>query len=247
MKRMIVLGLFIGTLSMYTQGVAPVKGGLKNPKLQSILSSQAIIPSEELFYLKYPRHSIDEWNINLVKKLQKPSKYQISAWLFPLLGKEVFNYNLRLVSIQRKTDTYTAFTILRIIEKGADINLKEMILGEQYLITVDQNGKYLSGKKILDNFRTDDRDEENVENNFDKEIGAYIMYNDISTSFTKDTIEIKESMALKKDYFSKAKETYNKKSFITKYLISKNGIIQKISGRSPVVPSRHTGYKTVEK
>ncbi|MDD2797394.1 MAG: hypothetical protein PHV20_02250 [Bacteroidales bacterium] len=231
MKRMIILGLLVGALSMYTQGVIPVKGGLKNPKLQSILSSQAIIPSEELFYLKYPRHTFDEWNVNLVKKLRKPSKSQISAWLFPLLGKGVFNFNLRLVSIQKETDTYTAFTILRIIEIGADINLKEIILGEQYLITVDQNGKYISGKKIFDNFRTDDRDEENIENNYDKEIESYIMYDDISTSFTKDTIEIKESMALKKDYFSKAKETYSKKSFTTKYLISKNGIIQKISGR----------------
>ncbi|MEI7677316.1 MAG: hypothetical protein WCJ03_11095 [Bacteroidales bacterium] len=236
MKRMIILGLLVGAL-MYTQGVTPVKGGLKNCKLQNILSSKAIIPSEELYYLKYPRHSFDEWNVNLVKKLRKPSKSQISAWLFPFLGKEVFNFNLRLVSIQKKTNTYTAFTILRIIEIGSDINLKEIILGEQYLITVDQNGKYISSKKIFDNFRTDDRDEENVENNYDKEIESYIMYDDISTSFIKDTIEIKESMALKKDYFSKAKETYSKKSFATKYLISKNGIIQMISGRFPVAPN----------
>ena len=234
MKRIILLGLLVGALSVYTEGVTPVKGGVKNLKSQSILSSQAIIPSEELFYLKYPRHSIDERNVNLVKKLRKPSRSQISAWLFPLLGKGVFNFNLRLVSIQKKTDIYTAFTILRIIEIGADINLNEIILGEQYLITVDQSGKYISGKKIFDNFRTDDRDEENVENNYDKEIESYIMYDDISTSFINDTINIKESMALKKDYFSKVKETYSNKSFITKYLISKNGIIQKISGRFPV-------------
>lgn len=236
MRKTIALVLFIVTITMCMQGLAPIKGSLKNPKSESKSSSQSIIPSEELFYLKYPRHTIDERGVNIVKKLRKPSRLQISAWLFPLLGKEVFNYNLGLVSIQMKTVTYTAFTVLRIIDIGADISLNEMILGEQYLIIVDPKGKYISGMKIFDNFRTDDRDEENVENNYDKEIGAYIMYNDVSTFFNKDTIEIKEEMALKKDYFSKAKETYSEKSFTTKYLINKNGIIQKISERSPVAP-----------
>lgn len=233
MKRKIVCSLIFICLGILVHGHMQVKKGFidekhpqnKHPK------EQYCIPNENLFLDKNTRCTIDEHNVKLLKKLVRPTKCQIMAWIKPFLGSEVNGANYRLASIVKKSDAYTAITILRVFDISLDTNQKDVILGEGYLITIDKKGKFIDGIKIFDNFRTDDRDEENPENNFNKDIGAYVMYNEVSTDMLRDTIRIKEMMGLKKDYYSKEKSTYSEGLFLSKFVINNDGVIRRVTPR----------------
>lgn len=231
MKRKFLCVLFFICLGILVDGHKQVKHDSikgKHPQNKEPYE-QCCIPIDNQFLDKSTGCVIDKYNEKLLNSLLRPTKCQVEAWIKPLLGSDAYDADCRLVSIVKRSDAYTAITILQIFDYSTN-----SVLGEAYLITIDKNGKFIDGIKIFDNFRTDDRDEENPKNNFNKEIGAYIMYNVVNACMVQDTIRIKEFMGLKKDYYSKGNSNYSEVSFLSKFVINNNGLIRRVSPRKKI-------------
>lgn len=184
------------------------------------------IPDSTLFRFKRLNETLDETKVDAFKALKPISQKESDAWFKPFFGEryEVTD-EIRMVAFQRMTDKYFSFLIVRMFDIGVNLKGNEYIICDQFLITTDRQGNYISGLKVFDNNRVDDRDEDNWENNFDKEMNAYKTYDGVRTKFCQDTIKVYELTGFCKDLNSSKKTDYWENNFVTQYIITKNGEI----------------------
>jgi hypothetical protein len=83
--------------------------------------------------------------ISIVRQLEKLDENQIEAWINPIPHKYGFESptSYRIVTILRTTNKYCLLLIMRCESELDEENEEERAINQQYIISVDKQGKYI--------------------------------------------------------------------------------------------------------
>lgn len=204
--------------------------GANSPRIHQDKSPTSIfdsyIPDSTFFKFKRLDRTLDVNELDVFNSLKPINQEESDAWIKPIYGEQYkVSGEIKMVAFQKMTDQYYAFLVVRIFDIGVNIKDHEYVICDQFLITTNKQGKYISSLKVFDNNRVDDRDEDNPEMDFDKGRNAYRTYDDIHSEFLKKSIKLFETIGFCKNLNSSKKDDYWEDNFVSQYVISDNGDI----------------------
>ncbi len=193
--------LFILILSLFSCGAKtnrPIQVSVENNRDIVVASdSSCIIPDPNDFLLKNVKETLDRYDTTIMKRFKILTPLQEQSWTdrygAQYAMENVLHY--RAVSLQKTTDQYYLLLIMQC----------EDFMNQQFIVSVDKNGKYIDSLPVSYFLDPNNSDVE-----YDSIRNVYKATSDVKSYFLGDTIKmVCESLVFSsKDFEDDGKEAW---------------------------------------
>lgn len=218
--------------SLLSKSTAPIPG--KKSTTFSIGDNKTCcVPDPNMFLLKPAENTVSQDSVSLIRQLKDLNKEQVKAWTNPIPKKNRYNIELqyqyfKAVGFQKKTDHYSLILLMM-----AETIEDHYAMGQQNLITVDNNGKYIDGIPVcyLKNL-----------SNSDAEIGSpsglYQFSTRTHSHFSGDTIKVYQLVSVSEIEDPHSDTDEWDETYETLYIVNPKGKIEMIRKPKKIADER---------
>ncbi len=191
------------------------------------------IPDSNMFLLRRINGTISRDEVLKVKRFKNLNQTQINAWIMPIPNRNDYIIESAMeqhkaVSFQNKAKNYYSILLMQV-----DNITKEYVMGEQFLVTVDNSGKYIDCLPVsyIKNLS-------NSEVELDTTRNLYKFSTNTKSLFNGDTVKVMQLSSVSNMLDSHEEKDYWEELYETIYFIQSDGKIMMIGERKKIKDSR---------
>lgn len=198
----------------------------------------SFIPDSNVFVLKRINETIKREDVLRIQSLKNLNPKQIDAWIKPIPNRNdyIIESSVELykaVSFQKKAEKYSSIILMQV-----DNIEKDKIIGEQFLVTIDNNGKYIDCLPV-----SYIKNRSNSEVELDTARSIYIFTTNTKSLFNGDTIKVIQLSTVSNMPDSHEEKDYWEELSEILYLIKEDGKIVLFRNKQKLKDNREQNKK----